>query len=201
MTSSLYDFFSQFIKDRNILPLSSFAYARFIDCRPLCCPECGVLLPLNATPDDYLHCAFCSTYWDLLKHRPVVLKSAQLAQPMLPFLSPENTSISRTGLVIRSGSPFFRKMSVNCTAKELKARVKRAEVKAHDPLEITKNQERIRRFDDLICSVFDELVSGGMEKKKALSATNRRLKELGEISTYPVVEFVLRKNKRLSKKH
>lgn len=104
MTSSLYDFFGQFIKERKILPLSSSAYARFIDCRPLCCPECGVLLPLNATPDDYLHCAGCSTYWDLMKHRPVVLKSAQSVQPMLPFQPGQNASPSRTGLVIRSGS-------------------------------------------------------------------------------------------------
>lgn len=83
--SALYDFFGQFIKDRKILSLSSSAYTRFMDCRPLRCPECGVLLPLVPTPDDYLHCAGCSTYWDLMKHRPVVLKSALAPQPMLPF--------------------------------------------------------------------------------------------------------------------
>jgi len=40
-----------------------------------------------------------------------------------------------------------------------------------------------------------------MDKKKAISATNKKLKDIGKISTYPVVEFVLRSNKRLSKRN
>jgi hypothetical protein len=85
-------------------------------------------------------------------------------------------------------------------AAEIKARVKRAEVKAHNPEEITKSKEKSNRFDTLVCSVFDGFLSGGLDKKKAVAATNRKLKEMGEVSTYPVVEFVLRQNKKLSKK-
>lgn len=81
---------------------------------------------------------------------------------------------------------------------EIKARVKRAEVKAYDPEEILKNKEKSERFDTLVCSVFDEFLTAGLNKKKAIAATNRKLKEMGEVSTYPVVEFILRRNKKLS---
>lgn len=84
---------------------------------------------------------------------------------------------------------------------ESKARVRRAEVKAHDPEEILRNQEKLKRYDALVCSIFDGFLAAGMDKKKAISATNRKLKDIGEISTYPVVEFVLRNNKRLSKRN
>ncbi len=67
----LFDFFGQFIKERNVRQLHAAARARYHDCLPLRCPECGIYLPLNATPDDYLPCAYCGTYWDLLPHRPV----------------------------------------------------------------------------------------------------------------------------------
>lgn len=84
---------------------------------------------------------------------------------------------------------------------EIKARVKRAEVKAHDPEEITKSKENANRFDALVCSLFEQFLIDGLDKKKAVAATNRKLKEMGEVSTYPVVEFVLRQKGRLSKKY
>jgi len=80
-----YAFFGQFIQNRTVRALHPAAFTRFMECRPLTCPECGVLLPLNSTPDDYLHCVSCSTYWDLHKHRPVITKTDSLPQMVLPL--------------------------------------------------------------------------------------------------------------------
>jgi hypothetical protein len=55
---------------------------------------------------------------------------------------------------------------------EIKARVKRAEVKAHDPEETTKSKENANRFDALVCSLFEQFLTDGLDKKKAVAATN-----------------------------
>jgi len=51
-----HDSFDFISVNRTIRTLHPAAYSRFMDCRPLSCPECGATLPLNATSDDYLHC-------------------------------------------------------------------------------------------------------------------------------------------------
>jgi hypothetical protein len=82
-----------------------------------------------------------------------------------------------------------------------KARHRVSEVRATDSAELEQQRRSAENFKSACCRLFDEFTAQGMDRKKAISATNKALKADGNPwASYHLVEDVLRSAGRLRKK-